>query len=137
MTTTPPAEENAQDDYLVDYGITTANRNQRGLTYTTAPLPADLEVTGDPVVHLYAASTATDNDFFAYLEDVAPDGSTRYFAVDGSLRASNRALHQPPYDNWGLPYHRSFEKDAQLLMPGKPVALSFNMGSTSYIFKAG
>lgn len=137
LSTVPPTEESGQDDYVVDYGITTANRNQRGLTYTTAPLTADLEVTGDPVVQLLAASTATDNDFFAYLEDVAPDGSSRYFAVDGSLRASNRALHPPPYDNWGLPYHRSFEKDAQPLEPGKPVSLAFNMGSTSYLFKAG
>jgi predicted acyl esterase len=44
------------------------------LTYTTAPLQANLRILGHPLVHLFAASTANDGDFFFYLEDVAPDG---------------------------------------------------------------
>ncbi len=137
LSTAAPTERQARDDYVVDYTITADNRGELGLTYTTEPLAADLEITGDPVVNLYVSSTATDGDFFAYLEDVAPDDTTRYFAVDGSLRASNRAEHRPPYDNWDLPYHRSFEKDARPLKPDMPARLSFNMGSTSYLFKAG
>jgi hypothetical protein len=137
LSTTPPSTAGEKDNYLVDYSVTAANRNQKGLTYTTAPLGSDLEVTGDPVVEIWASSTATDGDFFAYLEDVSPDGITTYFTVDGSLRASNRALHHPPYDTWGLPYHRSFEQDVKPLAPGEPVKLAFNMGTASYIFKAG
>lgn len=132
-----PGVVGAKDVYTVDYSVTAANRSQKGLTYTTAPLAADVEVTGHAVVELWISSTATDGDFLAYLEDVAPNGSSTSFTVEGSLRASNRALHFPPYDNSGLPYHRTYEEDQKPLHPGKPVELVFNVGPTSYIFKAG
>ena len=44
------------------------------LTYTSDPLAEDMRVTGDPVVTLYASSTATDGNFIVYLEDVDETG---------------------------------------------------------------
>jgi len=137
LSTTPPSMVEVKDEYLVDYGITTENRSEKGLTYATAPLTEDVEVTGHPVVYLWISSTATDGDFLAYLDDVHPDGTYTSFAVEGRIRASNLALHKPPYDNSRLPYHRTFEKDQKPIKPGVPVKLAFNLGPTSYIFKAG
>ena len=44
------------------------------LTYTSAPLAADLEVIGPVEVELYARSSLEHTDFFARLCDVAPGG---------------------------------------------------------------
>ena len=85
-----------------------------GFTYSTAPLAHDMELTGSPVVHLWISAGAADMNFFAYLEDVAPDGKVT-IATDGRLRASLRALSTPPYSNFNLPYHRMFEQDWQPL----------------------
>jgi len=53
-----------------------ANR-QDILVYQTEPLTERVEVTGNPVVELYAASSAPDTDWFVRLIDVAPDGLAR------------------------------------------------------------
>ena len=42
------------------------------LTFTSEPLPEDLEVTGPVTVTLYASSSAPDTDFVARLTDVYP-----------------------------------------------------------------
>ena len=45
------------------------------LVYTTAPLEADLEVTGPIILTLVAASSAPDTDFTATLVDIYPRGA--------------------------------------------------------------
>jgi putative CocE/NonD family hydrolase len=153
----PPAEPAASDAYTVDY-TTTSGRpsrwssgyglggkefnysymkplDEKGLTYSTEPLAADLEVTGHPVTHLWVSSTAKDGDFFAYLEDVDPSGVSHY-VTEGCLRASNRALHNAPYQYLGLPYHRCYAADA-VPLPGEPVELVFDLQPTSILFHKG
>ena len=44
------------------------------LVYQTTPLMADVEICGEVVVKLFAASSAPDTDFTAKLVDVHPDG---------------------------------------------------------------
>ena len=136
LSTTPPTEVMGQDDYEVYYGLTAENMDEKALTYTTAPLASDVELMGYPVVHLWVSSTATDGDFFAYFEDIAPDGSSTVLGY-GRLRASHRALHSPYYDTLGRPWHRSYEEDIAPLTPGEPVELAFDLSPTSYLFKAG
>ena len=132
-----PAVKDAKDTVVVDYDITRENQNEKGITYETAPLDADVEMTGHPVIHLWVSSSATDGDFIARLEDVAPDGAVRSYNMDGRLRASLRALHQPPYNNLGLPWHRFNKEDVMPLIPGEPAELIFDLYPISYIFKAG
>ena len=108
----------------------------KGLTYTTAPLEASLEVTGHPVVHLWLTSSADDADLFVYLEDIEPDGRSAYL-TEGQLRASHRRLAPAPYDRMGLPYHRSYAEDALPLVPGEPAELVFDLQPTSVIFRQG
>ncbi|HEV3229904.1 MAG TPA: CocE/NonD family hydrolase [Solirubrobacteraceae bacterium] len=64
---------------------------EAGLTWRTPPLTQPLTLTGDGVLHLVAASTASDTDWFAKLADVAADGSESIITA-GFLRASHRAL---------------------------------------------
>lgn len=150
-----PAAKSANDAYVVDYtatsGTTTrwdnavgggfgypdmAANDAKGLTYTTAPLTKDVEVTGHPVLRLWASSTADDADFFAYLEEVDPTGVSHYI-TEGTIKASYRALGEAPYDYLGLPFHRSYKEDAVQLKPGEPVELVFDMEPTSNVFDAG
>jgi predicted acyl esterase len=72
---------------------------------------------------------------FLYLEDVGPYGYSRY-VTEGALRASHHALSEPPYELFGLPYHRSFAEDL-LPLAGEPVELIFELLPTSHIFAAG
>ncbi len=52
---------------------------------------APLTLAGPIALHLVAASTATNTDWFAKISDVAPDGSES-IVTEGQLRASLRAL---------------------------------------------
>lgn len=150
-----PGGDTGQDDYLADYTTSTgpatrwhngrggnfnypdmAANDAKGLTYTTPPLKAAIEVTGHPVVHLCVSSTADDGDFFAYLEEVDETGVSRYL-TEGVLRASHRKLAPPPFSYMNLPYHRSYAEDVAPLPAGQPVELVFDLHPTSNIFDAG
>jgi hypothetical protein len=154
LSTTKPSGGNVFDSYTVDYttrsgkntrwmamaGVTPhypdrSAEDQKCLTYTTAPLETDLEVTGHPVLHLYVSSTASDGDFFIYLEDVYPDGFVNYI-TEGMLRASNRKLSPRPWKP-ELPYHSCDRGDAQPLVPGEVVELAIDLLPTSYVFEKG
>lgn len=154
-----PDVSSIKDAYIVDYsikvfeegGVDKFRENARqwngdmekstdakGLTYTSAPLKANLCVTGVPVVHLWASSTATDGYFFAFLEEV--DGKTKlsHYITSGMIKASCRAVSiQHPWTELGIPYHRCYDIDAQPLIPGEPVELAFDFYPTSYIFRQG
>ncbi|MCR5879574.1 CocE/NonD family hydrolase [Phenylobacterium sp. J367] len=113
-----------------------AGFDAQGLTYTSEPLEADMEVTGHGVARLWVTSTAEDGDFFLKLQDVDPNGVSTYVA-NGALRASHRALGEPPYRFLGLPWNRSHQADMKPLIKGEPNELVFALFPTSYIFKAG
>ncbi|MBK8247862.1 MAG: CocE/NonD family hydrolase [Gemmatimonadetes bacterium] len=107
------------------------------LTYTSAPLATDIEITGVPVVTLHVASTHTDGGFFGYLEDVAPDGRVTYI-TEGMLRALHRreSSEAPPYRHFG-PYHTYTSRDTMPLVPGEVATLRFELFTTSVRLKAG
>ncbi len=90
------------------------------LVYTSAPLTADLEVTGPLALTLWIASSARDTDFTGTLVDVFPDGTARALA-DGILRARYRAGKTAP----------------ALLTPGEPTEITIDLGATSNLFRAG
>lgn len=157
LTTDAPKSKTAFDAYKVDYTTTSGKpsrwsngygiggaklryanlleNDKKALTYTTEILSEDMEVTGSPIAHLWISSTARDGDFFVYLEDVDEQGIPHY-VTEGALRASHRKLSEAPFNNPGLPYHRSYAEDI-LKLNGKPVELIFDLHPTSYIFKKG
>lgn len=153
----PPSDTDASDSYTVDFAATTGDANRwrtqadgadviypdraaqdaKLLTYTSAPLDKDLEITGSPVVTLYASSTATDGAFYAYLEVVGSDNKVTYL-TEGMLRAVHRAIsdEQPPYAIFG-PYHSFKRKDARPLTPGEVVQIAFDLVPTSVLLRQG
>jgi putative CocE/NonD family hydrolase len=111
--------------------------DSKGLTYTSSPLAADMQITGIPVIRLWASSTSTDAYFFAFIEEIDKTNRSKY-VTNGMIRASNRAVSkQSPWTDLGMVYHRSYDIDAQPLTPGEPVELAFDVYPTSYVFKAG
>jgi uncharacterized protein len=137
LITTAPSGANQKDETTVVYEARPDNAAANGLLYETAPLAADVQFTGHPTINLWVSSTATDGDFIANIQDVAPDGKATSYNVQGQLRASLRKQHDPPYNNLGLPWHRSYEADVQPLKPGEPAELVFPILPGSIIFKAG
>jgi len=154
LRTQPPSDPNASDAYTVDYTTTSGvnarwsavvkdgeypalrANDEKALTYTTPPLENDLEVTGHPVVHLWIATDVSDLDVFVYLEEADPKGNVTYI-TEGNLRASHRALSEASFDNFGLPYQRSYEEDIAQIPLGEPVELVFDLLPTSKLFHKG
>ena len=112
-----------------------AGEDEKCLTFTTEPLEEDLEVTGHPVLHLFVSSSASDGDFFAYLEDMDAEGHAQYKS-EGQLRASLRKLGTRPWKP-ELPYHPCNQADVQPLAPGETVDLVFDLFPISHLFKEG
>jgi putative CocE/NonD family hydrolase len=149
--------DTGDDRYQVDFGTTTgvknrwytqlggfdvvyedrAEQDRRMLTYTTGPLPTDLEVTGQAVITLEVTSTAADGNFLVYLEDVSPQGTSTY-VTEGMLRGLHRKLsNDPPPYRTTYPYRSYLKKDGQPLVPGQPATLTFQLLPTSVLFRAG
>jgi predicted acyl esterase len=104
---------------------------------TSAPLEHDVVVTGHPVLTLDLASSEPDAALHAYLEDVAPDGTTRY-VTEGLLRALHRAERPAPRLQQTVGPSRSFARaDARPLVPGVAETLRFALLPTSWRFPAG
>ncbi len=149
-----PTVSEAADPYTADYSTTTGKKarwtainwvhqypnmranDAKALTYTTAPLPTAVQVSGHPVVHVWVSSNTPDVDVFAYLEEVDSHGNSTYI-TEGNLRASHRALGQAPYENLGLPYHNHFQSELKPLPAGEPVELVFDLLPTAYQFQQG
>lgn len=111
-------------------------RGDRGASFTGMRLGAPVEVTGHPIADLWVSSDQPDAAVFAYLEDVGPDGSVR-FVTEGRLMAHQRRLNTPPWENFGLPWHRGYQEDAEPLAPGVPARMQFDLLPTSYVFLPG
>ena len=121
----------------VKYGDRRAE-DEKLLHYTSAPLEADLEITGSPTVTLQVISTHTDGAFHVYLEDVAPDGRVTYL-TEGLLRAIHRKVgdaRTAPYVPLGV-YHSLRKVDVQPLTPGEVAEISITLCPISVLISVG
>ena len=98
------------------------------LTYQTQPLKEDLTITGEPVAHLFAATTGSDSDWVVKLIDVYPDtvqpenmGGFEFMVAQEVFRAR---------------YRNSFEKP-QAVTPGEVTPYTIGLRSRDHTFKAG
>lgn len=114
-----------------------------GLTYTTAPLAAPLEITGPAAAKLFVASSTRDADIFLTLRVLDPHGVDVTFisALDpkgvvggGWLRASHRKI-DPQLSLPYRPWHPHDER--QWLTPGEPVELDVEIWPSSVLIPAG
>ena len=157
LTMEPTPGGPGSDSYKVDFTSTTGNTNRwmaqvgnpvtysdrreedkKLLTYTSAPLSEDLEVTGSPVMTLYVSSTYEDGAFYVYLEDVGPDGRVSYL-TEGLLRAIHGKRADPataPYVPLGV-YHTFKKADARPLVPGQTAEIDITLLPVSTLFRKG
>jgi uncharacterized protein len=115
----------------------------QGVTFMTAPLHIETEITGPVAARLFVSSSTTDADLFLILRVFSADMTEIVFqgAIDphtpvaqGWLRASHRKLDEKltlPH----RPYHTHDEK--QPLNPGEPVELDIELWPTSIVVPAG
>jgi putative CocE/NonD family hydrolase len=94
-------------------------------------------MTGSGVADLWISADAADANLFAYVEDVAPDGTIQV-VTEGRQKASLRKTAEAPWRlPAGVPWHRGFAEDAEPLVPGTPARLTFELMPTSWVFKPG
>ena len=157
LTTKRSRCRHGADAYEIDFDVTTGeysrwqtqmgglpvlnlddrgNMDARMLTYTSGPMPFDVQVTGHPVVSLNVASTHEDGAFLVYLEDVDEDGRSIY-VTEGGLRAIHRRVTENPYIDQTTPYHSFETADARPLVPGKRARLKFALQPISVRIKKG
>jgi len=114
-----------------------------GVTFMTAPLEEDMEITGPIASKLFVSSATTDADMFLVVRVFGPDMKEVTFqgALDphtpiaqGWLRASHRKLDEKktlPY----RPYHTHDEE--QPLKPGKAYELDVEVWPTCIVVPKG
>jgi predicted acyl esterase len=114
-----------------------------GLDFSTPPLEAPLEITGQAAVKMRVSSSTTDADLFVVLRVFDPAGKEVLFrgsldpktpVAQGWLRASMRKL-DPERSTPYRPYHPMDEK--QPLEPGVPVPLDIEIHPTSIVVPVG
>ncbi len=113
------------------------------LTFTTAPLPQDLEIAGNAKLVLYASSTRHDMDFIVKLSEQfaqSPDQRAKgiqpgYFIVTkGWLRGSH--VDRDPERGTEMAPHYTHAR-ATPLTPGKIYKIEIALQPMAYRFKAG
>jgi uncharacterized protein len=148
----PPTANEGKDEFRIDYSATSGDRTRwtngyggpfgyrdqspkalKGLTYTSPQLNSPLEVTGHPIVRLWATSAAKDYDVFVYLEEVDEYGFSKY-VTEGALKASHRKTAPASFNHLGLPFHRGFSEDMLEASPEEPVELVIDLHPISTIF---
>ena len=132
---------------LRDEPMMRTDKDRQCLTYTSAPLEQDVEITGHPIVRFWVSSTADYGDFFVYLEDVDEEGEA-YYVTEGKLRAGFAGLVPqeemlPPGAGIDvlpdLPYHGFNDHDFvdRIFASGNIVELVIDLLPTSWVFKEG
>jgi putative CocE/NonD family hydrolase len=142
LSARPPAK--AANTFAVNYDLGDGEyfsfwvdaMDDKGLTYTSPMLTAPVTMVGIPVIHLNFSSDRSDANVFAYLEDVDATGKATVVSF-GRLAASQRKLSRAPYETLGTPWHSGRSVDAQPLVPGKFVPLSFGLTPSAHLFAVG
>jgi uncharacterized protein len=158
LTSNAPVTPGGEDSYTVDFTASSgaqtrwhtqlgggdvvypdrATEDKKLLTYTSAPLKADLEITGSPVLTLEMSSTTSDGAIHAYLEDVMPTGRATYLD-EGIFRVIHRKEVDPrslPYEPLG-PAHSFLRADAEPMKPSEVATIRFALFPTSVLLRKG
>ncbi|VCU68833.1 Cocaine esterase [Pigmentiphaga humi] len=111
---------------------------RRTLTFTSAPLAADLEVTGPVRLVLFLSSSNSDTDVVVKLADQFPNDSAGQpvarVLTKGWLRASHRQLDDR-LSRENAPWYT--HADPEPLLPGQVYRLDIAIMPMAHVFKAG
>jgi putative CocE/NonD family hydrolase len=111
------------------------------LTYSSAPLPKDTEITGPIVANVWAELTSADATLVGVLSDVSPSGASNQVTA-GFLLASQRAVDpaRSTYGPGGIlirPFHPFTQASQQPVTPNDPTLYQIEIYPTSAIFRKG
>ena len=99
------------------------------LSWTSAPLAADLTIAGEVVADLFASTSGSDADWIVKLIDVYPEQMPGNWDLAGyELMVSNEVFRGR--------YRRSFEKPAPIT-PGAVLEYRFSLHTQNYAFLKG
>jgi hypothetical protein len=137
LTQTPPTRQDAPSSFVSDPADPVINpyasagaHDYRALadrpdvlTFDSAPLTSDIEVTGSIRARMYVSCDCRDTDLWVRVLDVFPDGAAYNLMSPGSdaLRAS----------------YRDLDKGRQLLVPERVYELTLNNLVSSNLFRRG
>jgi hypothetical protein len=137
LTQTPPTRQDAPSSFVSDPADPVINpyssagahdyralANRRDvLTFDSAPMTSDIEVTGSIRARVYISCDCRDTDLWVRILDVSPDGAAYNLMSPGSdaIRAS----------------YRDLGKGRQLLVPDRVYELTLNNLVTSNLFRRG
>src|SRR3954453_24216366 len=107
------------------------------LTYTTAPLTKDTEVTGPIAANVWAELTgAKDATLVAVLSDVDPSSGASNQITAGFLLASQRAVDPAKSQPW-RPYHPFTRASQEPVVPNEAYEYRIEIYPTSQVFLKG
>jgi len=116
---------------------------RRVLSFTSAPLDADLEIAGPIKLVLHASSSCSDTDFVVKLQEQYPQPAEErakgfnpaaQLVTKGWLRASHRAL-DARHSTEMEPYHTHV--DPRPITPGETYEFEISLEPNAYRFKKG
>jgi len=137
LTQTPPMPQDAPSTFVSDPADPVRNPFESAgahdyraladrrdvLTFDSAPMTEDTEVTGSIHARVFVSCDCRDTDLWVRILDVSPDGAAYNLMTPGldALRAS----------------YRDLAKGRQLLVPGRVYELALNNLVTSNLFQRG
>jgi len=133
LTQAPPAKSGQITFPSGPEAYARGRSNQPMVTFVTEPLTDDVEITGHINLVMWVSSETDDMDVFAYLRNMAPNGSVET-ATRGILKVSHRKL-DPELSTPYRPYHTHDEE--LKLEPGEVVPVEVEIWATSMIFRKG
>ena len=116
---------------------------RRVLTFTTESLTRDIEVTGEILLELYAASDQPDMEFIVKLADQQPQSeedrkSGRQPAFTNVSKGWLKASHREKDEKRSRPYRPFYtHADPQPIEPGEIYKFDIEVLCASYVFKKG
>ncbi len=128
-----PAEAGAITYWAGPDAYLRARAGKPTATFVTAALDQDVEITGPINLVMWVSSETEDMDVFAYLRNMAPDGTVETL-TRGILKVSHRKLD----DALSTPYRPYHTHDGEeKLAAGEVVRIEVEILPTSMIFRKG
>ena len=125
--------------YVDDLYINTPDldaRADRCLTFATAPLEHDVEITGAPALELDLTTDADRGAVMVTLEQLMADGSAAYL-TEGFLNFAHRRVSVAELGHDGPVWHSHRRHDLLPVEPGEPMAVSLELYPISCLVRAG
>lgn len=151
-----PTTASGNDLYVVDYSATSGQHSRwhtisghdvhytslntlsaKTRNYTSQPISADMEITGNAELELFVASSEPECAIHAYLLAVSPKDEITYL-TEGILKCSHRRVSSKlPVYNMPGPYHSHMQADAARMPVNKTENIRLSLFAVSVLVPKG